>query len=146
MNGVKNEIRMQRPAVHRIVTTEAFPVIATHPIDTYAQKVWQFIKCGKSNACLTIRGGGGIGKTALVQYVCNKNIVRIANIFVKIKLSCVGTVYKKLWPVFFFNDRYPIILMSFVIFRRNRILYRILRGTVCICRYLYDGKEEATPL
>lgn len=48
--------------------------ISTSPIDGYEQKVWQFIKSGKSNACLTIRGGGGIGKTALVQYVCNKNI------------------------------------------------------------------------
>ncbi|MBR1854099.1 MAG: hypothetical protein IJ794_13320 [Lachnospiraceae bacterium] len=48
--------------------------ISTSPIDTYEQKVWQFIKKGRSNACLTIRGGGGIGKTALVQYVCNKNI------------------------------------------------------------------------
>lgn len=48
--------------------------ISTSPIDSYEQKVWQFIKKGRSNACLTIRGGGGIGKTALVQYVCNKYI------------------------------------------------------------------------
>lgn len=48
--------------------------ISTPPIDSYEQKVWQFIKNSKSNACLTIRGGGGIGKTALVQYVCKKNI------------------------------------------------------------------------
>ena len=48
--------------------------ISTSPIDTYEQKVWQFIKRGRSNACLTIRGGGGIGKTALIQYVCNKYI------------------------------------------------------------------------
>lgn len=48
--------------------------ISTSPIDNYEQKVWQFIKTGKSNACLTIRGGGGIGKTALVQYVSTKYI------------------------------------------------------------------------
>lgn len=48
--------------------------ILTNPIDTYEQKVWQFIKNGRSNTCLTVRGGGGIGKTALVQYVCNKYI------------------------------------------------------------------------
>lgn len=48
--------------------------IYTSPIDSYEQKVWRFINDGKSNACLTIRGGGGIGKTALVQYVCTKNI------------------------------------------------------------------------
>lgn len=48
--------------------------ISTSPIDSYEQKIWQFIKNSKSNACLTIRGGGGIGKTALIQYVCTKNI------------------------------------------------------------------------
>lgn len=48
--------------------------IATSPIDTHVQKIWEFIKKNKSNACLTIRGGGGIGKTALVQYICTKNI------------------------------------------------------------------------
>lgn len=48
--------------------------ISTSPFDSYEQKVWQFLKKGKSNACLTIRGGGGIGKTALIQYVCTKNI------------------------------------------------------------------------
>ena len=47
--------------------------ISTSPIDTYEKKVWDFIDYSKSNACLTIRGGGGIGKTALVQYICNKN-------------------------------------------------------------------------
>ena len=41
--------------------------ISTSPINTYEQKIWQFITSGRSNACLTIRGGGGIGKTALVQ-------------------------------------------------------------------------------
>ena len=54
--------------------------ISTPPIDSYEQKVWQFIKSSKSNACLTIRGGGGIGKTALVQYVCTKNIFEPFNI------------------------------------------------------------------
>lgn len=48
--------------------------ISTSPINIYEQKIWQFITSGRSNACLTIRGGGGIGKTALIQYVCNKNI------------------------------------------------------------------------
>lgn len=54
--------------------------ISTPPIDSYEQKVWQFVKSSKSNACLTIRGGGGIGKTALVQYVCTKNIFEPFNI------------------------------------------------------------------
>lgn len=53
--------------------------ISTSPINTYEQKVWQFIKNGRSNACLTVRGSGGIGKTALVQYVCNKNIFEPLN-------------------------------------------------------------------
>ena len=48
--------------------------ISTSPIDNYEQKVWKFIYAGKSNACLTIRGGGGIGKTALIQYVSTKYI------------------------------------------------------------------------
>ena len=48
--------------------------ISTNPIDSHEQKVWNFLKKNRSNACLTIRGGGGIGKTALVQYICTKNI------------------------------------------------------------------------
>lgn len=53
--------------------------ISTSPIDTHVQKVWSFIVNNKSNTCLTVRGGGGIGKTALVQYVCTKKIFEDIN-------------------------------------------------------------------
>lgn len=53
--------------------------VTTKPISSYEQKVKEFLISGRSNTCLTIRGGGGIGKTALVQYVCTKNILEPSN-------------------------------------------------------------------
>jgi len=46
--------------------------ISIHPITGYVTQIWEFIYKNRSNTCLTIRGGGGIGKTALVQYICTK--------------------------------------------------------------------------
>ena len=46
--------------------------IAIEPITRYVAQVWGFISSSKSNVCLTIRGGGGVGKTALTQYICTK--------------------------------------------------------------------------
>lgn len=44
------------------------------PFTKYVTQIWDFLLNNKSNTCLTIRGGGGIGKTALVQYICTKNL------------------------------------------------------------------------
>lgn len=44
------------------------------PFTKYVTQIWNFLVNNKSNTCLTIRGGGGIGKTALVQYICTKNL------------------------------------------------------------------------
>ena len=44
------------------------------PFTRYVAQIWDFLLNNKSNTCLTIRGGGGIGKTALVQYICTKNL------------------------------------------------------------------------
>lgn len=46
--------------------------IAIEPITRYVSQIWDFISNSKSNVCLTIRGGGGVGKTALIQYICTK--------------------------------------------------------------------------
>lgn len=42
------------------------------PFTKYVTQIWEFLIKNQSNTCLTIRGGGGIGKTALVQYICTK--------------------------------------------------------------------------
>ena len=42
------------------------------PFKGYVTQIWDFLKKNKSNTCLTIRGGGGIGKTALVHFICTK--------------------------------------------------------------------------
>ena len=42
------------------------------PFTKYVTQIWDFLIKNQSNTCLTIRGGGGIGKTALVQYICTK--------------------------------------------------------------------------
>ena len=42
------------------------------PFTGYVTQIWDFLKRNKSNTCLTIRGGGGIGKTALVHFICTK--------------------------------------------------------------------------
>lgn len=44
------------------------------PFTKYVTQIWDFLLKNQSNTCLTIRGGGGIGKTALVQYICTKNL------------------------------------------------------------------------
>lgn len=44
------------------------------PFTKCVTQIWDFLLNNKSNTCLTIRGGGGIGKTALVQYICTKNL------------------------------------------------------------------------
>lgn len=44
------------------------------PFTKYVTQIWDFLLNNQSNTCLTIRGGGGIGKTALVQYICTKNL------------------------------------------------------------------------
>ena len=46
--------------------------IAIDPITKYVSQIWKFIDNSRSNVCITIRGGGGVGKTALIQYVCTK--------------------------------------------------------------------------
>lgn len=42
------------------------------PFTKYVTQIWEFLIKNQSTTCLTIRGGGGIGKTALVQYICTK--------------------------------------------------------------------------
>lgn len=46
--------------------------IAIDPITKYVSQIWKFIESSRSNVCITVRGGGGVGKTALVQYICTK--------------------------------------------------------------------------
>ena len=42
------------------------------PFKGYVTEIWEFLTKNKSNTCLTLRGGGGIGKTALVHFICTK--------------------------------------------------------------------------
>ena len=42
------------------------------PFSKHVTLIWDFLIKNQSNTCLTIRGGGGIGKTALVHYICTK--------------------------------------------------------------------------
>lgn len=44
------------------------------PFSGHVAKVWDFLINNQSTVCLTIRGGGGIGKTAIVHYICMKYI------------------------------------------------------------------------
>lgn len=44
------------------------------PFTDYVKQIWEFLTKNQSNTCLTIRGSGGIGKTALIHYVCTKYI------------------------------------------------------------------------
>lgn len=42
------------------------------PFTKYVTQIWEFLIKNQSNTCLTIRGSGGVGKTALVNYICTK--------------------------------------------------------------------------
>lgn len=42
------------------------------PFTKYVTQIWDFLIKNQSNTCLTIRGSGGVGKTALVHYICTK--------------------------------------------------------------------------
>ena len=53
--------------------------INVDPIRKYVTQVWDFLNKNRSNTSLTIRGGGGIGKTALVQYICEKYLFEPIN-------------------------------------------------------------------
>ena len=44
------------------------------PFSGHVARVWDFLINNQSTVCLTIRGGGGIGKTAIVHYICTKYI------------------------------------------------------------------------
>lgn len=46
--------------------------IAIDPITNHVSQIWSFIKNNRSNVCITVRGEGGVGKTALIQYICTK--------------------------------------------------------------------------
>lgn len=54
--------------------------IAIDPITKYVSQVWKFIESSRSNVCITVRGGGGVGKTALVQYICTKYLFEPFNL------------------------------------------------------------------
>lgn len=54
--------------------------IAIDPITKYVSQVWEFIEKSRSNVCITVRGGGGVGKTALVQYICTKYLFEPFNL------------------------------------------------------------------
>ena len=45
------------------------------PFSAYVTQIWEFLIKNQSTVCLTIRGGGGTGKTALVHYICMKYIL-----------------------------------------------------------------------
>ena len=42
------------------------------PFTKCVTQIWDFLIKNQSNTCLTIRGSGGVGKTALVHYICTK--------------------------------------------------------------------------
>ena len=44
------------------------------PFSAYVTQIWDFLIKNQSTVCLTIRGGGGTGKTAIVHYICMKYI------------------------------------------------------------------------
>lgn len=54
--------------------------IAIDPITKYVSHIWEFIANSRSNVCITVRGGGGVGKTALVQYICTKYLFEPFNL------------------------------------------------------------------
>lgn len=49
------------------------------PFSAYVTQIWEFLIKNQSTVCLTIRGGGGTGKTALVHYICMKYIFEPMN-------------------------------------------------------------------
>jgi len=42
------------------------------PFDKYVTQIWSALINAQANICITISGGGGVGKTALAQYICTK--------------------------------------------------------------------------
>lgn len=57
--------------------------VDTEPFSGYVKQIWNFLSENRSNTCLTIKGNGGIGKTALVHYVCTKYLFDSAVFFPK---------------------------------------------------------------
>ena len=49
------------------------------PVNKYFTQIWASLINAQSNTCIIIRGGGGVGKTALVQYICAKLLQEITD-------------------------------------------------------------------